>query len=194
MKGKVTFMNRKELFRCIVVLILCIIGLFIIIAFFPSGVISYVCSTLIGSLIAFLIGKIYKLLVLNGLSHFTGYYRDEIFSKDNPLEIIKRDKFELIEKSGSIISGEFVRYFPEKSTMTHWKCSGFIVLDQFLLSYRAIKDVTPSRGVILVKLDTTRENGFFPCYKGKYFKYEGEKIVEYNINLIKISKEEYNNI
>lgn len=186
-------MKKNEWFINIAILIISIILLLLTIIFVPAGVISSIVSTLSGSLMAFSIGNIYNLVVC-GLSHFTGYYRDEIFSRDNPSEIIKRDKFELIEKSGSVLSGKFVRYFPEKSTMTHWKCSGFIVLDQFLLSYRATQDVTPSRGVVLVKLDTTRENGFFPCYKGKYFKYEGEKIVEHNINLIKISKDEYENI
>lgn len=186
-------MKKKELLINIALLIVSIILLLFTIIFVPAGIISSIFSTLIGSLMAFSIGKVYN-LVVSGVSHFTGYYRDEIFSRDNPSEIIKRDKFELIEKSGSILSGKFTRYFPEKNTITHWKCSGFIVLDQFLLSYRAIKDVTPSRGVILVKLDTKRENGFFPCYSGKYFKYEGEKIVEYNINLIKISKEEYENL
>lgn len=65
------------------------------------------------------------------------------------------------------------------------------MLDQFLLSYRAVKDTTPSRGVILVKLDTSRTNGLLPCYSGEYFKFQGDTIVRHKINLIKIDKDEY---
>ena len=56
------------------------------------------------------------------------------------------------------------------------------------------KDVTPSRGVIFVKLDTRRTNGLLPCYTGKYFKFEEEKIIAHKINLIKIEKNEYDNL
>lgn len=149
-----------------------------------------IISTLLGSAITFLIGKIYS-LIRTRVSPISGFYRDEIFSENNPTEVIKRDKFEIIEKDGHILSGDFMRYMPEKDKLTQWKCSGFIVLDQVLLAYRAMKDTIPSRGVILAKLDTTRSNGFHPCFKGKYYKFEGETIVAHCINLIRIDKNEY---
>lgn len=186
-------MKKKKLFICIIVLLALILGLIFTVLFVKSAAIATIISTLIGSAITFFIGQIYD-AATSGISHFTGYYRDEIFSNDDPTKIIKRDKFELIERGGNVLSGKFMRYIPERTKMTHWKCSGFIVLDQFLLSYRATKDVTPSRGVLLVKLDTCRTNGLLPCYTGKYYKFEGEKIAEHKINLIKIEKCEYDNL
>ncbi len=178
---------------CIGLLAVVIASLFCTIIFIKNSIISAVVTTLIGSAITFLIGRICE-IIKNRTSQFTGYYRDEIFSREDSVTIIKRDKFQLIEKNGNILSGDFIRYVPEKNILTNWKCSGFIVLDQFLLAYRATKDTTPSRGVILVKLDTSRSNGLLPCYIGKYYKFEGEKIIEHNINLIKIGKEEYNRL
>jgi hypothetical protein len=185
--------KKKKLFISIGILLVLILGLVFTILFIESSAIATIISTLIGSAITFFVGQIYD-AATSGISHFTGYYRDEIFSNDDPTKIIKRDKFELIERSGSVLSGKFIRYVPERSKITHWKCSGFIVLDQFLLSYRATKDVTPSRGVLLVKLDTCRTNGLLPCYTGKYFKFEGEVITAHKINLIKIEKSEYDNL
>ena len=186
-------MKKKKLFISIGILLVLILGLVFTILFIESSAIATIISTLIGSAITFFVGQIYD-AATSGISHFTGYYRDEIFSNDDPTKIIKRDKFELIERSGSVLSGKFIRYVPERSKITHWKCSGFIVLDQFLLSYRATKDVTPSRGVLLVKLDTCRTNGLLPCYTVKYFKFEGEVITAHKINLIKIEKSEYDNL
>lgn len=186
-------MKKKKPFISIGILLVLILGLVFTILFIESSAIATIISTLIGSAITFFVGQIYD-AATSGISHFTGYYRDEIFSNDDPTKIIKRDKFELIERSGSVLSGKFIRYVPERSKITHWKCSGFIVLDQFLLSYRATKDVTPSRGVLLVKLDTCRTNGLLPCYTGKYFKFEGEVITAHKINLIKIEKSEYDNL
>lgn len=185
--------KKKKPFISIGILLVLILGLVFTILFIESSAIATIISTLIGSAITFFVGQIYD-AATSGISHFTGYYRDEIFSNDDPTKIIKRDKFELIERSGSVLSGKFIRYVPERSKITHWKCSGFIVLDQFLLSYRATKDVTPSRGVLLVKLDTCRTNGLLPCYTGKYFKFEGEVITAHKINLIKIEKSEYDNL
>ena len=185
--------KKKKLFISIGILLVLILGLVFTILFIESSAIATIISTLIGSAITFFVGQIYD-AATSGISHFTGYYRDEIFSNDDPTKIIKRDKFELIERSGSVLSGKFIRYVPERSKITHLKCSGFIVLDQFLLSYRATKDVTPSRGVLLVKLDTCRTNGLLPCYTGKYFKFEGEVITAHKINLIKIEKSEYDNL
>ncbi len=67
-------------------------------------------------------------------------------------------------------------------------------MDKFLLTYRAVKDTTLSRGIILVKLDTTRTNGILPCYSGEYYKFEGKKIIGHKINLIKIDKDEYDSL
>lgn len=186
-------MKKKKLLISITVLLALILGLILTVLFVKTAAIATIISTLVGSTITFFVGQIYD-AATSGISHFTGYYRDEIFSNDDPTKIIKRDKFELIERGGSVLSGKFMRYIPEKTKITHWKCSGFIVLDQFLLSYRAIKDVTPSRGVLLVKLDTCRTNGLLPCYTGQYFKFEGEKIIAHKINLIKIEKSEYDNL
>lgn len=186
-------MKKKEFFMCIGLLCSVIILLVCTIIFVRNPILSGVIATLFGSAITFLIGRIYD-IAQNATSQFTGYYRDEIFSREDPTMIIKRDKFQLIEKNGNIFSGDFARYIPQKSKFTNWKCSGFIVLDQFLLSYRAVNDTTPSRGIILVKLDTSRINGLLPCYSGKYYKFEGENIVGHKINLIKISKEEYDNL
>ncbi len=186
-------MKKKELFVCIGLLGSTIILLVCTIFFVKNSILSAVIASLIGSAITFFISRIYE-IVQNGISQFTGYYRDEIFSREDPTVIIKRHKFQLIEKNGNILSGNFTRYVPQKSKFTNWKCSGFIVLDQFLLSYRAIRDTTPSRGIILVKLDTSRSNGLLPCYSGRYYKFEGENIVGHKINLIKIDKEEYDNL
>ncbi len=186
-------MKKRELFSCIFILIGILVGLVFIIIFIDNSVLLAIITTLIGSAITFLAGHIYE-IIKNGFSQFTGYYRDEIFSRDDPTVIIKRDKFQLIEKNGNILSGDFTRYIPEKSKYSNWKCSGFIVLDQFLLAYRAVQDTTPSRGIIIVKLDTMRFNGLLPCYSGKYYKFEGENIIGHKINLIKIDKEEYDNL
>lgn len=186
-------MKKKKLFISIGALLVLILGLILTLLFIKSTTIATIISTFIGSAITFFVGRIYD-AATSGLSEFTGYYRDEIFSNEDSSQIIKRDKFELIEKNGNVLSGKFTRYVPEKTEMTHWKCSGFIVLDQFLLSYRADRDTTPSRGVILVKLDTRRTNGLLPCYTGKYFKYEGEAIIAHKINLFKIDKSEYDNL
>ena len=161
--------------------------------FINNSTISTIIATLLGSAITFLVNSIY-LMLKSMHSPFTGYYRDEIFSNENSNEIIKRDKFELVERDGKILSGRFVRYFPGRGGLTHWHCSGFIVLDQYLLAYRAIDDTTPSRGVILVKLDTTRQNGLYQVYSGKYFKFQGDKIIEHKINLVKIDEVEYNQL
>lgn len=186
-------MRKKEFFICIGLLGGAISLLICTIVFVKNPVLSAVIATLIGSAITFLIGRIYE-IAQSGISQFTGYYRDEIFSREDPKVIIKKDKFQLIEKNGNILSGDFTRYIPLKSKFTNWKCSGFIVLDQFLLTYRAVKDTTPSRGIILVILDTTRTNGILPCYSGEYYKFEGEKIIGHKINLIKIDKDEYDSL
>lgn len=126
-------------------------------------------------------------------STFSGYYRDEIFSP-NPEEqnnIIKRDAFCLYEKENRVFSGEFFRYFPYHSKLANWQCSGFIVADQLLLAYRAEKETTPSRGVILLKQDTERKDGLIPRFSGSYFKFEGDRIIVHRINLIQIDKKEY---
>jgi len=99
-----------------------------------------------------------------------------------------------IEKSGNILLGDFTKYIPSESQCLNYKCIGFIVLDQILLAYRAVKDTIPSNGIIIVKLDTTRVNGLLPCYTGKCYKFAGEKIIERKINLIKIGKEEYDKL
>jgi hypothetical protein len=184
---------KRKLFVCIGLLGIVIIFLIYTIIFIKNSVLSAVISTLMGSAITFFITLIYEILQ-SGFSQFTGYYRDEISTISDPTNIIKRDKFQLIEKNGNILSGDFTRYVPQKSKYTNWKCSGFIVLDQFLLSYRAVSDTTPSRGIILVKLDTSRTNGLLPCYSGMYYKFEGEHIIGHRINLIKIEKEEYESL
>lgn len=186
-------MKKRELIIYIIGLIISVVGVFFTIKVISNSVILGIITTLIGSFITFLLGRICE-IVKDGFSQFTGYYRDEIFSNENSTEIIKRDKFQLIEKGGNTLLGDFTRYFPENTQYANWKCSGFIVLDQFLLAYRAVKDTTPSKGIIIVKLDTTRINGLLPCYTGKYYRFEGEDIVEYKINLIKINKEEYDNL
>lgn len=186
-------MKKRELFICIFILVGILVGLVFTIIFVDNSVLSAVITTLIGSAITFLIGRIYE-IINNGFSHFTGYYRDEIFSRDDPSKIIKRAKFRIIDKGGNILSGNFTKYIPSESQYLNYKCVGFIVLDQFLLAYRAEKDTTPSKGIIIVKLDTTRVNGLLPCYTGKCYKFEGEKIVERKINLIKIEKEEYDKL
>lgn len=185
--------KKKELYICIILLISVIIGLICTIIFVKNSIIIAIITTLIGSAITFLIGRIYE-IINNGFSNFTGYYRDEIFSRDDPSKIIKKAKFRLIEKSGNILSGDFTKYIPSENQYLNYKCIGFIVLDQFLLTYRAEKDTIPSKGIIIVKLDTTRVNGLLPCYTGKCYKFEGENIVERKINLIKIEKEEYDKL
>lgn len=107
-------MKKRELFSCIFILIGILVGLVFIIIFIDNSVLLAIITTLIGSAITFLAGHIYE-IIKNGFSQFTGYYRDEIFSRDDPTVIIKRDKFQLIEKNGNILSGDFTRYIPEKS-------------------------------------------------------------------------------
>lgn len=172
--------------------------LFVIILVFIYLACKFITNSIASGIVTSVLGGVitsawmsYRKAVKYCKSDFTGYYRDEIFSRGHDGEIIKRDKFQLREDDGRILSGKFNRYMPEDSKYTNWQCSGFIVLDQYLLSYRAIDDTTPSRGVIIVKLDTKRAKGLLPCYKGKYFKFEGDRIVDHDINLIKIDKEEY---
>lgn len=185
-------MYKKNFFIiAFIAFIVQIIMLLLTAIYIKNTVISSVVSTLIGCGLSFLFQKVYQTIRI-GASQVSGFYRDEIFSPGNPSKIIKKDKFILKEYDGNIISGSFLRYLPEKNKLTNWKCSGFIVQDQLLLSYRAANDTTPSRGVILVRLDTKRSNGLLPCYKGKYFKFEGEEIISHNINLIKIEEVEYN--
>ena len=186
-------MIRKSSINCVILFLVMILCLIVTIFLVKNPALSAVLATIIGSGLTFSISRICE-LIKRGTSHFSGYYRDEIFSLDNPDEIIKRDKFQLIHKDGNVLSGSFTRYLPETNILTNWKCAGFIVMDQYLLAYRAVKDTTPSRGVILVKSDTKRTNGLLPCYSGKYFKFEGEKIVGHNINLIQIDEEEYNRL
>lgn len=57
------------------------------IVFVKNPVLSAVIATLIGSAITFLIGRIYE-IAQSGISQFTGYYRDEIFSREDPKVII----------------------------------------------------------------------------------------------------------
>ena len=190
-------MKKRELIVFGVLLALAIVAVLLIAIFIKNSIVLTVLSTLIGSGITFLITQIY-ILSKYRLTQFSGYYRDEIFSRAEPNKIIKCDKFQLIEKDGNILSGDFSRYQSnepkDKNKLSHWKCSGFIVLDQLLLAYRANKDTTPSRGVIIVKLNTERPNGLLPCFSGKYYKFEGNNIIDHTINLIKIEKEEYDKL
>ena len=174
-------------------IIISVIAIVSICVFVQNPTISAIAATLLGSFLTFICSQLFN-SIKSIRSDFAGYYRDEIFSNENPNEIIKRDKFILYERDGKVLSGSLKRYYPKETIYENWTCSGFIVLDQYLLSYRAVKDTTPSRGVILVKLDTERKNGLLPCYKGNYYKFEGEKIVECKINLIKIDKEQYDEL
>lgn len=183
-------MRSKQLHTNIVLLLVSTALLIVTACCVDNSIIVSIVSTLLGSAVTFALGRISS-CVRSMKSQFSGYYRSEIYSTDNPTEIIKRDKFRLIEKDGNVFIGEFSRYFPKKDRLTRWNCSGQIVLDQFLLTYRALDDTTPSRGVILVKQDTTRRNDGLPRYTGKYCKFEGEKIVSCRINLVKIDKKEY---
>lgn len=148
-----------------------------------------------GALLGALISSIFKAIRF-GKSTFSGYYRDEIFSIDpnKPNTIIKRDAFRLEEKENRVFSGEFFRYFPGVDELTNWECSGFIVANQLLLAYRAERETTPSRGVILVRQDTARKDGLIPRFSGEYFKFEDNHIVAYPINLVKIDETEYKDI
>ncbi len=171
-----------------------IIVLIVTVIFVDNAILQAVITTLIGSLITFLFGCIYEMIKYRS-SRFTGYYRDEIFSKEDPSEIIKRDKFYLVEKSTNILTGNLKRYSPKRDKYANWTCSGIVVMDQLFLVYRPIEEAVPSSGIILVKLDTKRLKGtLLPCYSGKYFRFEGENIVDFKINLIKIEKEEYDNL
>lgn len=190
---RIIVVKKRELYICIILFICVIIGLICTIFFVKNSIIIAIITTLIGSAITFLIGRIYE-IINNGFSNYTGYYKDEIFSRDNPSVTIRRGKFRLIEKSGNILLGDFTKYIPSESQCLNYKCIGFIVLDQILLAYRAVKDTIPSKGIIIVKLDTTRVNGLLPCYTGKCYKFAGEKIIERKINLIKIGKEEYDKL
>ena len=93
-------MKKRELFICIFTLVGVLVGLVFTIIFVDNSVLSAVITTLIGSAITFLIGRMYE-IINNGFSHFTGYYRDEIFSRDDPSKIIKRAKFRIIDKGGN---------------------------------------------------------------------------------------------
>lgn len=185
--------KKKSLFLIILCIIVFIVAIILSVIFIRNSIITSVISALCGIFITLLFECLRDTIKYNS-SQFSGYYRDEIFSNTNPPEIIKRDKFILKENDGNILSGSFTRYFPNSDNLSNWKCSGFIVLDQFLLSYKAKRDTVASRGVLLLKLDTTRQNGFLPCYTGKYFKYEGEKIICHKINLIQIDETEYKNL
>ena len=177
-------------FKYTILFIIILILIYLACRFITYSIASGVVTSVLGGIITSA-WMSYRKSIKYCKSDFTGYYRDEIFSRGHDGEIIKRDKFQLREDDGRILSGKFNRYMPEDSKYTNWQCSGFIVLDQYLLSYRAIDDTTPSRGVIIVKLDTKRTNGLLPCYKGKYYKFEGDRIVDHDINLIKIDKDEY---
>lgn len=86
-------MKRKKHFIRALIMCFALIGLLCVVIFFvKNSVLSAVCSTLIGSGLTFLIGRVYQEIKI-GASHISGYYRDEIFSLDNPTEIIKKDKF-----------------------------------------------------------------------------------------------------
>lgn len=183
-------MKKRPFLKYIIEIISVVTIIVCVCVFVKNSAASSVASTLLGSLLTVIITSFYN-DIKSIKSDFAGYYRDEIFSRDNPGEIIKRDKFQLNENDGRVLSGNFKRYMPEESKYTNWQCSGFIVLDQYLLSYRAVNDTTPSRGVIIVKLDTERTNGLLPCYTGKYYKFEGERIIDHKINLIKIEEDDY---
>ena len=186
-------MKKRTYLGYLALIILSVIVIVIVCAFVKNPTLSAIAATLLGSFLTFICSQLYNSIKYTK-SDFAGYYRDEIFSNEEPNKIVNRDKFLLNEKDGNSISGSFMRYWPKENVNANWTCSGFIVLDQYLLTYRALKDTTPSRGVILVKLDTESRDGLLSCYKGKRKKYKREKIVECNINLIKIEKEEYDKL
>lgn len=73
-------MKKKKLLISITVLLALILGLILTVLFVKNAAIATIISTLIGSTITFFVGQIYD-AATSGISHFTGYYRDEIFSK-----------------------------------------------------------------------------------------------------------------
>ena len=174
-------------------IVICVGGIIFLINSNLNSVLTSVLSSLIGSAITFCLGRIIAVSKMRK-SQFTGYYRDEIFSKEDPEKIIKRDRFHIQEISNGILGGKIVRYYPKKDNLSHWQCSGYIVMDQILFVYRAEKDTTPSRGVVIVRHDTSREEGMTPRYTVMYYKYEGESIISHRINIVKISEKEYNSL
>lgn len=86
-------MRRKRFFAHAIIIFITLIAVLVGISIWvKNSVITVVCSSLIGSGLTFLIGRVYQNIKI-GASHISGYYRDEIFSLDNPTEIIKKDKF-----------------------------------------------------------------------------------------------------
>lgn len=196
---------RKRKIALRIVFVVVIVAIYVLLLCFQAflrsiigksaDILISVYALMAGALLGALINSIFKAFRF-GKSTFSGYYRDEIFSiaPNEPNTIIKRDAFRLEEKENRVFSGEFFRYYPGVDALTNWECSGFIVADQLLLAYRAERETTPSRGVILVRQDTARRDGLIPRFSGKYFKFEDNHIVAYPINLVKIDESEYKDI
>lgn len=157
----------------------------------------YVPNTAIATCVGTIIGTIFSVTVTSLINtcfmpcELDGYYKTEITTIDDPTSVIKQDKCRFKERKIHEFDGSGSRCSPSSRRPIKWKCYGYFVAGQLMIVYRAKNTNVQSRGVAILKEDSPRTKDSSPRYVGRYDKFVGEKVVQYRITLIKISKKEY---